>query len=464
MKARGAGLALLAGAMLLFTPTFAGPKAPAAATWKAGVARAPITPEGPFWLAGYGSRRAAEGKRHDLWVKALALVDRRGRRAVLVTSDLVGLSSEMVDRVARECERRYGLEREQLLLTYSHNHCAPVTSDVLPDYYPLEPEEWRRVAEYSRWLEARVVDVVGEALGRLAPATLAAGEGEAAFAVNRRNNREAEVPDLLAKGTPLRGPVDHSVPVLAVRDAAGGLLAVVFGYACHPTTLSDLQWCGDYPGYAQLELEQRHPGAAALFWTGCGGDQNPLPRRSVELCAKYGEQLAAAVEATLRQPLRPLAPELAAAFTTVRLDFDRRPTREELESDTRSANSVRARWAARMMRLLAEGHSFPDQVAYGVQAWELGDQRWIALGGEAVVDYALRFKREYGARTWVSGYAHAMVGYIPSRRVWDEGGYEAEFIYEYGWLAYRWTRDTEDRIAAAVARLVGPGGNARGPG
>jgi hypothetical protein len=443
-----------AGVLMMLSPGAAGPAPPDAASWKAGVARAVITPEMPLWLAGYGSRRRAEGKRHDLWVKAVALEDGRGRRAVLVTSDLVGLAPAMVERLARESQRRYGLERSRLLLTYSHNHCAPVTTDVLPDYYPLEPAEWQAVEAYSRWLEGRVLATIGEALARLAPATLAAGEGEAGFAVNRRNNREPEVPDLLARGTPLRGPVDHSVPVLAVRDAAGGLRAVVFGYACHPTTLSDLQWCGDYPGYAQLELERRFPGAAALFWTGCGGDQNPLPRRSVELCERYGGQLAAAVAAALRQPLRPLAAELATAFTTVRLDFDRRPTREELEGDTRSANPVRARWSQRILRLMAAGHSFPDHVDYGVQAWRLGEQRWLALGGEAVVDYSLRFKQEYGPRTWVAGYAHAMVGYVPSRRVWDEGGYEAEFIYEYGWLAYRWTRDTEERIAAAVARLL----------
>ena len=61
----------------------------------------------------------------------------------------------MVERLARESERRYGLERSRLLLTYSHNHCAPVTTDVLPDYYPLEPEEWREVEAYSRNMPRR---------------------------------------------------------------------------------------------------------------------------------------------------------------------------------------------------------------------------------------------------------------------------------------------------------------------
>ena len=53
--------------------------------WKAGVARTVITPEKAVWLAGYGSKRVPDGKLHDLWMKALALEDPEGRRAVLIT-------------------------------------------------------------------------------------------------------------------------------------------------------------------------------------------------------------------------------------------------------------------------------------------------------------------------------------------------------------------------------------------
>ncbi|MCC2669318.1 MAG: Neutral/alkaline non-lysosomal ceramidase [Armatimonadetes bacterium] len=445
---------LLATALILLASL--APEAGAVApTWKAGIAQTVITPEKTQWLSGYGSKRPAVGKRHDVWVKALALQDGRGRRAVLVTSDLVGISKGMYDRVSAAAKKRFRLDRSQLVLTYSHNHCAPVTTDVLPDYYPLEPDDWKQVDAYSVELERRVLDTIGEALDRLKPARLFTGEGKATFAVNRRNNKEAEVPALLADGKPLLGPVDHSVPLLVVRDPDDRLQALIFGYACHPTTLSDDQWCGDYPGYAQLELQRRHPGATALFWTGCGGDQNPLPRRTVALCEQYGRRLADGVDEALAGKLEPVSPELRTAHDFVTLNFDRRPTRAELEADAKSGNPVRARWAKRVLPLLDAGHRFPESVEYGVSVWRLGqDQLWIGLGGEAVVDYSLRFKRDFGPRTWVAGYAHDMVGYVPSRRVWKEGGYEAEFIYEYGWLAYRWTEDTEDRIVAAVQRLV----------
>ena len=63
---------------------------------------------------------------------------------------------------------------------------------------------------------------------------------------------------------------------------------------------------------------------------------------------------------------------------------------------------------------------------------------------------------EFGPGTWVLGYTDDMIAYIPSRRVWDEGGYEGgSNLFEYGRPALRWNGDIEDRIAATVQKLVG---------
>ncbi|NLE61297.1 MAG: hypothetical protein GX616_23355, partial [Planctomycetes bacterium] len=207
------------------------------ADWKAGTAHVAITPDKPVWLAGYGHKRVPQGKVHDLWLKALALEDARGRRAVLITSDHQGMPKAMYETIIEKIHERFGLDRRQIMLTFAHNHCGPRLRDDLVDYYPVEQEQVALVDEYSKLVEDMAADAAGRALAALAPASLSAGEGTATFAVNRRDNREAEVPRMLAAGVPLKGPVDHSVPVLAVHDKAGRLMAVVFGYACHPTTL-----------------------------------------------------------------------------------------------------------------------------------------------------------------------------------------------------------------------------------
>lgn len=441
---------------LVITSLMLWPYSADAATWQAGIAKAVITPDKSVWLAGYGSKRAPDGKLHDLWVKALALEDASGHRVVLITSDFQGVPKNMSDPVFDRLQKKFGLERHQLLFTFSHNHCGPRLGDDLVDYYPLDAEQVKLVNDYTEQMITRVVDLVGDAISKLSPATLQMGEGQTTFAVNRRNNREADVADLLAKGTPLVGPVDHAVPVLTVTRPDGKLDAILFGYACHPTTLNFMTWCGDYPGFAQLELEQRHSGATAMFVNTCGGDQNPLPRRKVELCQRYGHMLATAVEEALKQPLKPITPAVKTAFEYIELPYLKVVNRDDLTAALQDPNTIRARWAARMLKKLEDGDQFASSYPYPVHAWQLGNEMLvIGMGAETVVDYALRFKGEYGPGTWVCGYADDMIAYIPSRRVWEEGGYEGgSNLFEYGRPAFRWAGDIEDRVAASVKKLV----------
>lgn len=80
----------------LFFSWIGGPTDECAAepVWKAGTAKRVITPTTAVWLAGYGTKRAPDGKLHEIWMKALALEDDLGQRAVLVTSDFQGRSGQ----------------------------------------------------------------------------------------------------------------------------------------------------------------------------------------------------------------------------------------------------------------------------------------------------------------------------------------------------------------------------------
>jgi neutral ceramidase len=424
--------------------------------WKAGLAKRVITPETSVWLAGYGSKRAPDGKLHDLWMKALALEDSNGNRAVLIASDFQGVPKLMSDPVFAQVKQKFGLERSQVMFTFSHNHCGPRLGDDLIDYYIVDPEQEKLVDEYTEKMVVESVAMIGEALKNLAPANLQTGLGVCTFAVNRRNNREADVPTLMAQGVALVGPVDHSVPVMTVTRPDGKLDAILFGYACHPTTLSFMTWCGDYPGFAQIELEKNHPGAMAMFVNTCGGDQNPLPRRKVELCEKYGLMLAKGVEEVLSgPPLSPVSSGIKTAFEYVDLPYLAVMSRQDLEKQLKE-DGIKKRWAERLLKKLDSGHKFESAYPYPIHAWQLGKEMLvIGMGAETVVDYALRFKSEFGEKTWVMGYADDMISYIPSRRVWEEGGYEGGWnLYEYGRPALRWDGEIENRISATVHRLV----------
>ncbi len=426
--------------------------------WRTGVARCEITPDEPLWLAGYASRtRPAEGTLHSLWAKVLALETPEGERAVIITSDLLGLPATISNRLSAQLQKRYRLGRDRIMLTSSHTHSGPVLSGALFDMYPIDPSQRHLIEQYSERLQTKIVETAGEAFSSMAPAQLYTGQGRTGFAVNRRNNREAEVPLLREKGVEPKGPVDHAVPVLAVRGPKGNLIAVLFSYACHATTLNSYVWSGDYPGVAQQLIEASHPGAVAMYHAGCGADQNPIPRLSVPLCEKYGAMLAAAVEEVLGNEMSLIPPRLCTSFKSISIDFERNPAPEELhkiESDPK-ASAYRKRWAARLSRSLEAGERLQRSYPYPVQVWLLGAQQlWIVLGGEVVVDYPIRFKREYGPATWVTGYANDVMAYIPSARIQSEGGYESSSMDVYGLAGVGWERNIEGRISGEVAKLV----------
>lgn len=443
---------------------FSGRLAPVAdaaeATWKVGLAKAVITPEKFMWMAGYASRdRPADGKLTDLWAKTMVLQDASGERAVLVTLDVIGVSRELSSAIAATLKERYGLERRQLALCTSHTHSGPVVFRNLSPLHDLvvDPEQRRLIEEYAPALQNKILQTIDAAMADLQPATLSWGSGTATFGTNRRNNPADKVPELRAEGK-LRGPSDHDVPVLAVRDSAGKLKAVVFGYACHATTLALFQWCGDYPGYAQIELEQSQPGCQAMFWAGCGADQNPLPRRTVELAMDYGRQLAAAVNDVLAKEMKRVSAKLTTDFREIALPFATLPTPEQIEQDAKSENRYTAARAKLLLQQMAGGKALSPTYPYAVQAWRLGDDvQFITLGGEVVVDFALRLKKELrGQRTWVAGYANDVMAYIASRRVLEEGGYEGGGAMVYYGLPASWALESEDLIVAEAKRQAGP--------
>lgn len=419
--------------------------------WKAGTAKVVITPQEAVWQAGYASRtRPSEGKLHDLWAKALALQDENGKTCVLVTSDLLGFPKALSDRVRQQLYQQFGLTKAQIILNSSHSHSGPVLDDALRDIYPLDAHEEAKIARYSRRLEGQLIELVGSALKDLTPVSLYAENGVTRFQVNRRNNKEAT----LREQTELKGPNDYAVPVIKVATPDGTLKAVVFGYACHPTVLDLRQLSGDYPGFAQMELESKYPGATALFFQGAAGDQNPLPRRTVPLAQQYGRELAAAVIRVLDEPMRPLSAQLRTAYSEIPLPLTPAPTEAELLDMQQDNTPYISRWATRMLAEKKQGKSFPMSYAYPLQVWKLGEQPLFSFGGELVVEYAIECKKRFGPDLFVMGYSNDVMGYIPSATILKEGGYEgASSQMVYG-LPSKWDPSVPERIYAEISRLA----------
>lgn len=426
-------------------------RAAAPLEWKVGISSVVITPDESMWMAGYGFRdRPSEGTRHDLWAKALAFEDANGHQGVLITTDLLGFPKEMSDTIRNRIEENFGLSRAQVILNSSHTHTGPVLENALVDIYPLDDQQKTLIARYSRHLEDRIVELVGEALRAMEPARIYAGNGVTRFAVNRRNNPAA----ILHQQTELKGPTDYAVPVLSVKNSSGDLIAVAFGYACHTTSISDYKWSGDYAGFAQLELEEAYPGVKALFFQGAGADQNPLPRGTIELAEQYGRSLAVAVQRVLKEEMNPLPAQLFTAYSEVELGLTTPPTHEELVEFAAESSGYPERWANRMIEKLDSGESFIRSYPFPVQAWNLGGQPVFTLGGELVADYAIELKRIFGYDTFVMGYTNDVMSYIPSARILREGGYEGETSQMVYGMPSVWRSDIETLILNEILKVA----------
>lgn len=437
------------GAWILLALAAGGPSRAADGGWKAGVAQAKVTPTGPMLMAGYASRdKPSEGVAQDLFAKALALEDAGGGRLVVVTMDLIGIPRGLRKGLETRVRQELKLPPARLLLNASHTHSGP----------EFRATAWNgadaRGVEYARNLEETLFRLAAEALGKLEPVTVSRSHARCGFAMNRRlpagnTYRNSPFPD---------GPVDHEVPVMKVTGTDGKIRAIVFGYACHNTTLGLYRICGDYAGFAQEYIQAEHPGAVALFMTGCGGDQNPYPRGTLELAKAHGRTLATAVKAALGTTLRPLDATIAAAMGEIDLSYAPVPGRDRLRILLESKDPYEVRHARGLLEKLDKGEALPASYPYPVQVIRLGKSDFlIALGGEVVVDYALRFKKDFPAgRLWVAGYSNDVMGYIPSLRVLREGGYEGGGAMRFSTThPGPWDESIEERIVGKVGELIG---------
>lgn len=427
--------------------------------WKAGLAHVKITPEKPVFLAGYASRnKPFERVECDLSAKALALDDGRGHKAVLVTSDLIGLPAAVSEPVCERIGRQTGLKREQILFNSSHTHTGPTLRLQAAAADGQSVADAERTVEYTKQLQDKLVEVVGRSLEHMEPARLSWSTGVVHFVMNRREF----TPEGVILGVNPRGLADRTVPVLRVDTPQGKPRAVLFGAAVHGTTLTGdcYDVSGDYAGFAQALLEQRHPGVQAMFMIGCAGDANPYPRGTMQLAKQHGTTLAEEVDRVLQTKLKPVRGPLMVAFGKADLPLQPIPPRSELEKQAAGKRGIQPWVAQQMLTKLGKGEKLPTHYPAPVAVWQFGhDLTVVGLSGEVVVEYVTMLEKALGPnRLWVTAYCNDVFGYLPSARILGEGGYETRGLYSGGIGLF--SPEAQDVIVAKVKELASQVGRA----
>jgi putative membrane-bound dehydrogenase-like protein len=418
-------------------------------TCQVGAARVDITPAYPIRLTGYAVRKTeSEGAEQRLWAKAMAIGSEADGPAILITVDNCGVSALIIDKVADRLRAKKGIPRERIAVCSSHTHSGPCVRGFAPNIFAMTipAEQQSTIDRYSDELIDKLEQVALAALADRKPARLGWNEGKADFARNRR--------------TP-GGPVDQSLAVFCATSLDGKVRAVVANYACHCTTLGGEfnKFCGDWAGFAQEAIENDFPKAVALITIGCGADANPHPRGGADgglaLAKQHGQALSGEVKRMLDGQLTSIRQKLDCRIKRFEVPFDKLPTREEWVERAKQSGIV-GYHAKRNLERLDRGETLPTRLPYVVQTWNFGDQLALTfLAGEVVVDYALRLKKEFDAdRLWVTAYANDVPCYIPSRRILQEGGYEAETSLWYYDRPARLAPAVEDLVVAAVHELM----------
>ena len=383
----------------------------------AGAAAVDITPPVGVPMAGFASRtKGAEGVDDPLFVKALVLEDTKGSRVGIVTSDLIGVPKWLSEKVRHRAEREADIPPEGLLLCASHTHFGPSLVDY-PASTGAAPEE------YLRSLVDKFTGAVLEAASKLTEVEVRFGRAElSGLTYNRRPLRpDGKVKMVFQPPIPeglQPGPIDPEVLCLFLdRPKGRGPIATLVNFSCHPVCGTDRLYflSADYPGVAMAEVERRR-GGICLFSLAPAGNVNPV-ERGAEGRRKLGAALAEKVLEAEREARPVEGEELRGLFKPVKLPLKRFEVPEGVPEDD---------LIARRVRQLRELFGEEKEVETEVQVLLVGDTAIVGLPGEVFCEFGLGIKRESPFRgTMVASLAnHWEVSYVPTRRAYEEGGYE----------------------------------------
>lgn len=419
-----------------------------------GAAKVDATPERPVVLAGYGGRTGEhEGIDTQLWARAMVIGDYDP--AAIVVLDNCGVPAPVTARLAKRLAR-HGITPDRLIVAATHTHNAPTLVGYATVVWAgrTTPEQDEHIEEYTALAIARMEAAVVAALKAREPMRLEWAQGRVTFGGNRR---------VLNKGTwagfgfQRSSPVDHSLPVLAARDANGKVRAVWANYACHCTTVGSRNRVGgDWAGYANTWMENGFPDAVSLMTIGCGADIGPQPSGNLEIAEQHGRAVAEEVTRLLSGKTKRLVGAPVVASRRIKLPLSEPPPREHWEKQLGGRGFYQAQAKAILAKADATG-KIPTDVEYPLAVWKFGEElAMVFLAGEVVVDYSVRLNRELDwSRLWITAWSNDMPGYIPSRRVLAEGGYEADFSQVYYAQPGRYAPEVEGVLVTAVKEMLG---------
>jgi neutral ceramidase len=421
-----------------------------------GAARVKLDPPAGLAMLGYGNRVGRNAGVHDdLAAQALVLSD--GANKVAIASvDVLAHGVRIADDIRERVAARTDIPADSILVCATHTHSAPAFNIFATPRADAKPVEGRDL-EWERALPEKIASAIIQANERLEAATLRAATSQFTLGINRRLMRPRRQIQLAANRS---GPADAEVSTLGAYRANGTPIAFLMNYPCHGVVLCEdnLLYSRDWPGFAMDEIEIAAAGGPrpiSIFIQGATGNIDPRSRGNFEVAKQHGRAMGsgafdalehapsitdariAARRIALNLQLKDFSADLAiaracSAQTQASLDNHRGGDGYQLKR--LRDHHAQSRAALSALEALEEQNRRDRRVdmtrrelATAMTVVTVGNFAIVGIPGELFVELGLALKANpYFAQTFVAGYCNDLIGYIPSRAAYSEGGYEVD--------------------------------------
>jgi neutral ceramidase len=424
----------------------------------AGAARVKLDPPAGIAMLGYGNRVGLNAGVHDdLAAQALVLSDGANKVAIAGV-DVLALGIRIADDIRERVAASTRIPADSILVCATHTHSAPAFNIFATPRADAKPAEGRDL-EWEQALPKKIASAIIQANENLEPATLRSGSAPFTLGVHRRLLRPHGQIQIAVNRS---GPADAEVEALGLYRPDGTPIAFLMNYPCHGVVLCEdnMLYSRDWPGFAMDEIEAAAASAGAprpisIFIQGATGNVDPRSRGNFEVAEQHGRAMGrAAFDALDRAPsisdakiaarrialnlnLKDFSTDLAvarecAAQTQASLDNHRGGTGYQLKRlRDHHAQSIAALSALEVLeeqnRRDRRVNMTTRELATAMTVVTLGNLAFVGIPGELFVELGLALKAiPHFARTFVAGYCNDLIGYIPTRAAYPEGGYEVD--------------------------------------
>ena len=417
---------------------------------------------------GSSTHQVAEGIDMPMYCNAMYLESESSKNKVIILDfDLCSMSEEIDEMVRDAVVSTVDISKENIRICLSHTHAGPPYGKDNLNGAGWITEGVELINPYYDSFPEKISNVIKEAVSSAINCNISYGKGMSDININRRPSDEK---GNLFTGRNWDGPVDHSVDVIGFDDENGNVVSTIVGYACHPHILGpeNRLISPDYPGHLRKTVEDI-VGGSCLFFQGYAGNQGPVHTfvGEVEVARKAGKILgleASKVRMSIdpferKEKLVEIIPagadlgmyedvpvnkpneeiEVRNKYVDLpSLDF---PSYEEASKNYENAlldlkkarkignqdeikKKVSAVKRANFTRELTE-ISKGGKVNIWIQTIKIGDIIFQGLPLEPFMEFSHKIKSlNPDKKIFWSGYTNGWLGYLPTARAYEEGGYE----------------------------------------